>query len=102
MDVDALPPLGEEGDLRPDELPAWVLGQLHQHVVEDVLRLVAVVFVKRLDPALIADGETAGVNEQPRASKLISQQQLSPSPLRLHHPASGLGTKGRRDGSTEG
>lgn len=59
MDVDALPPLGEEGDLGPDELSAWVLGQLHQHVVEDVLRLVAVVFVKRLDPALIADGETA-------------------------------------------
>ena len=65
VDVDTLPPLGEEGDLGPDELPAWVLGQLDQHVVEDVLRLVAVVFVERLDPAYITDGGTAGVNERP-------------------------------------
>lgn len=49
--VSTLPPLGEEGDLRPNELPAWVLSQLDQHVVEDVLRLICVVLIKRLDPA---------------------------------------------------
>lgn len=61
--VSTLPPLGEEGDLRPNELPAWVLSQLDQHVVEDVLRLVCVVLIKCLYPACrdgmgMGDGST--------------------------------------------
>lgn len=53
--VHALPPLGEEGDLGPDELAPGVLLQLHHHVVEDVLCLVGVILVKCFYPACRAD-----------------------------------------------
>ena len=31
--IDVIPPLGEVGDLGPDDLPAPVLVELHHHVV---------------------------------------------------------------------
>ena len=50
--VDGLlvPPLGEEGDLGVHELPLGVGGQVPHHVVQDVLHLVLVVTIVRLDP----------------------------------------------------
>lgn len=51
LGTDVVPPLGKEGDLRPDEAPARVLLHLQHHAVENVLRLVIVVLVKGLDPA---------------------------------------------------
>ena len=57
-DLDGLlvPPLGEEGDLGVHELPLGVLRQVAHHVVQDVLHLVLVVLLVRLDPARIAVG----------------------------------------------
>ena len=49
--VDVVPPLGEVGDLGPDHFPAAVLVEFHHHVVQDVLGLVPVVVVKRLQPS---------------------------------------------------
>ena len=45
-----VPPLGEEGDLGVHELPLGVGGQVPHHVVQDVLHLVLVVTLVRLDP----------------------------------------------------
>ena len=46
-----VPPLGEEGDLGVHELPLGVVRQVARHVVQDVLHLVLVVLLVRLDPA---------------------------------------------------
>ena len=51
-----VPPLGEEGDLGVHELPLGVVRQVARHVVQDVLHLVLVVLLVRLDPARIAVG----------------------------------------------
>lgn len=45
-----LPPFDKVGDLRPDELPAWVLCKLGHHVVQNMLCLVIIIFVKGFNP----------------------------------------------------
>jgi len=75
LGTDVVPPLGKEGDLRPDEAPARVLLHLQHHAVEDVLRLVVVVLVEGLDPACQHTwGSLCGA--QPFATSSVGQQGL--------------------------